>query len=132
MKHYVCKRCGDLVAMVNGDGKRLACCDCSMEELTPRWEGLGAEKHTPTMEQYGNRVHVWVPHPMEREHRVDWICLVTDKGSQRKLLAPGGESFAEFYLDEDERVIKAFAYCNLHGLWVLDIAPKGETKQKNK
>ncbi|MBQ9084683.1 MAG: desulfoferrodoxin [Clostridia bacterium] len=132
MKHYICRRCGDIVAMVNGGGERLSCCSSRMEELTPKWEGQGAEKHTPSMEQFGNRVHIWLPHPMEREHRVDWICLVTDKGSQRKLLSPLGESSADFYLDDGERVIRAFAYCNLHGLWVLDIAKNQDSKQSEK
>ena len=120
MKHFVCKDCGTLVALVNGGGKRLCCCDRSMTELTPKWEGAGAEKHTPKISTSGNRVTVSVPHPMEREHRVDWVCLVTDRGSQRKLLEDGKDSSAEFYLSEGERVIKAFAYCNLHGLWVTE------------
>lgn len=123
MKHFICKECGTLVSLVNGGGKRLSCCEMHMDELTPKWEGTGSEKHTPRVAYDGNRISVSVPHPMDRDHRVDWVCIVTDRGSQRKLLEDEKGCSAEFYLSDDERLIKAFAYCNLHGLWVSDVEP---------
>ncbi len=125
MKHYVCKSCGNLVAMVNDTGRRIGCCSKNMEELTPNSYDASHEKHRPEISVKDGRVTVTVgtkdnPHPQLPEHAVAWVCLITTGGSQRKLLRPDGKAEATFLLDEGERVVKAFAYCNLHGLWVTE------------
>lgn len=125
MKHYVCKGCGNLVAMINDSGKRLTCCDGGMRELTPKVNEEGGEKHTPSVKLQDGRVRVTVGsednrHPQTPEHAIAWVCLVTDRGSQRKLLRPDGKQEAVFLLEPGEKVIKAFAYCNVHGLWVAE------------
>ena len=122
MKHYVCKSCGNLAAMINDTGRRIGCCGKNMDEVVPVKEA-SHEKHTPVLSRQGNTVTVYVGdeanrHPMNADHMVNWVCLVTDKGSQRKLLLPGDEPRAIFYVEDKENVINAFAYCNLHGLWV--------------
>ena len=129
MKHYICRFCGNLVAMINDTGKPLGCCSVKMSEVVPNSTEASREKHTPTISRTGNKVTVKVgegemAHPMTMEHMVNWVCLVTDKGSQRKNLLPGEAPVAVFYLDDNERVLNAFSYCNLHGLW-LDGAVKG-------
>ena len=126
MKHFVCKHCGNLVATVNYSGRRIGCCGMDMKELVPNAEEFSREKHTPHIEKKGGVVTVSVGnpenrHPMLPEHAVGWICLVTTIGSQRKILRPDGKAEATFYLSEGEEVIKAFAYCNLHGLWVAEV-----------
>ena len=92
-----------------------------MEELTPRVSGDGAEKHIPEVDGRDNRVTVRLSHPSERDHRVDWVCLVTDLGTQRKLLGPGRGGRVDFFIEEGERPVAAFAYCNNHGLWVREL-----------
>lgn len=87
------------------------------------------EKHTPVISEKGGVVTVTVGtednrHPMLPEHAISWVCLITTGGSQRKMLTPDGKSEAKFYLAPGEKVVKAFAYCNLHGLWVAEV--KGE------
>lgn len=125
MKHCVCKSCGNLVAMINDTGRRIGCCGKNMEELTPNVAEASPEKHTPEIRQSGEVVTVSVGnpdnrHPMLPEHAVAWVCLITTGGSQRKMLTPDGEAVAKFYLAPGEKVVKAFAYCNLHGLWVAE------------
>ena len=125
MKHYVCRACGNLVAMINDTGNRLGCCSRDMDELVPGVVDASREKHTPIIERQGEVVTVKVgegenAHPMLPEHAVAWVCLVTTAGSQRKILRPDGVSEAKFLLVPGERPIKAFAYCNLHGLWVAE------------
>ena len=44
-------------------------------------------------------------------------ALETKAGNQRKILHPGEAPHAVFYIAEDDEVIKAYEYCNLHGLW---------------
>lgn len=110
--------------MVNDTGRNIGCCGKNMSEVTPRAEDAHGEKHTPILDMTkGNRIRITVGpadnrHPMTEEHGVAWVCLVTNEGSHRKKLRPDGEAEAEFLLSEGERPIKAFAYCNLHGLWV--------------
>ena len=126
MKHYVCRFCGNLVAMINDTGRRIGCCSKDMEELTPGVVEASREKHTPVISEKGGVVTVTVGtednrHPMLPEHAISWVCLITTGGSQRKMLTPDGKSEAKFYLAPGEKVVKAFAYCNLHGLWVAEV-----------
>ena len=55
---------------------------------------------------------------MTEAHLIEWILLKTDRGNQRKTLAPGAAPAAEFALLPGEQVEAVFAYCNLHGLWM--------------
>jgi len=124
MKHFICRKCGNLVAAVNYTGNELSCCKKEMTELTPGEDGA-KDKHEPKITVKGNKVTVTVGkdgsfHPQGVDHGIGWICLVTSGGSQRKLLAPEGKAEAHFLLTDDEKVISAFAYCNKHGLWVKE------------
>ena len=123
MKHFSCEACGNLFAAVNYAGVLPVCCGKKMSELTPNAREEGSEKHAPKIKVSGNRVTVSAGeginlHPQAEDHSVRWICLVTDKGSQRRLLYPGSKPEAHFLLTDGEEVISAFSYCNLHGLWV--------------
>ncbi len=133
MKHFVCKGCGNLVAMVQNSGKRLVCCDKRMDEVVPRSDDNLAEKHTPVLKAEDGKITVTVGpadkmHPMTHEHAVAWVCLVTNKGSQRKMLSPNGVAEAVFLITPDERVLKVFAYCNVHGLWVTTVEDPAKEK----
>ena len=57
-----------------------------------------------------------VDHPMEEVHWIEWVQLVTDKGSYRKWLNPGQAPNVQFLLGQ-EKPLAVYAYCNLHGLW---------------
>ena len=126
MKHFVCDKCGNLVALVQGEGKRLSCCSTKMDEIVPNSSSASKEKHTPVLNVKNGEVRVSVgsadnAHPMLAEHAISWVCLVTDKGSQRKTLVPDGKAEAVFRIGDDEKILKVFAYCNLHGLWVTEV-----------
>ena len=54
---------------------------------------------------------------MEDKHYIEWIILQSEKGFQIKYLKPGEEPKANFLLASDDKFVKAFEYCNLHGLW---------------
>ncbi len=125
MRHYVCRSCGNLVAMINDTGRRIGCCSKNMDELTPNAVEAAKEKHAPKIKLADGKVTVSVgdaesAHPMLPEHAVAWVCLITTGGSQRKLLTPDGKAEVTFHIGKDEKVIKAFAYCNVHGLWVTE------------
>ncbi len=129
MKHFVCKDCGNLIAMINDSGKRVVCCKRDMDELVPKYTDDIKEKHKPTVKRDGEKVTVSIGtednrHPGLPEHGILWVCLVTDKGTQRKMLSPGEVGDIIFFIENDEKVIKAFAYCNLYGLWVAHVDEK--------
>ena len=120
MKFYICKHCGNIVAMVKESGAPISCCGEKMNEIIPGTTDAAVEKHVPVIEVNGNIVTVTVGeviHPMIPEHYIEWIAISTNKGNQRKLLKPGEEPKACFALCEGEQVEAAYAYCNLHSLW---------------
>ena len=121
MKFLRCKVCGKIVAMVNDCSScPTKCCGEAMEEIIPNTSDGAAEKHVPVIKVEGERVVVEVgsvAHPMLDVHYIEWIALQTDKGNQRKQLKPGDAPRAEFALLPGEKVIAAYAYCNLHSLF---------------
>ena len=54
---------------------------------------------------------------MLEAHYIQWIVLETKEGCQRKALKPGDKPVAVFALTENDEVVAAYEYCNLHGLW---------------
>ena len=94
-----------------------------MKELIPNTVEASGEKHIPAVKVNGNVVEVnvgSVDHPMESVHWIEWVQLVTDKGSQRRHLNPGEEPNVKFTL-HDEKAVAVYAYCNLHGLWMTEL-----------
>jgi len=53
-------------------------------------------------------------------HYITFVALETDKGAIVRQLKPGEEPKAVFTIGSDEKVIAAYEYCNLHGLWKAD------------
>jgi len=120
MKFYVCKHCGNIVAMVKSSGAPISCCGEKMSELVPGTTDAAVEKHVPVFEIVDNKVIVTVgsaEHPMLEEHYIEWIAVQTTSGNQRKALKPGEPPKACFALCEGEEVEAVYAYCNLHKLW---------------
>ncbi len=89
-------------------------------EIIPNTVDAAKEKHVPVISREGQTVTVTVgevAHPMLDNHYIGWIVLETKNGQERKELNPGEEPVAQFYVAEDDSLIAAYAYCNLHGLW---------------
>lgn len=127
-KFLLCRRCGNLIEMVNDSGVTPICCGTDMNELTPNSVEAATEKHIPVVEIDGSIAKVTVGstlHPMEEAHYIEWIYLETSIGIKRVKLNPKEEPIASFALLEEETVISAYAYCNLHGLWIKEL--KGST-----
>lgn len=125
-KFYFCKHCGNLVEMLASSGVPIICCGEPMTKLEANTVDASHEKHLPVVNIAGDIVQVEVgsvPHPMTEQHYIPWIYLQTKHGTQRKLLLPGEEPKALFALKDDE-ALAAYAYCNLHGLWLTEIPKK--------
>ena len=122
-KFYICPHCGNIVEMVHDAGVKPFCCGQKMNELIPGSVEASGEKHIPTVKVEGNTVEVnvgSVDHPMVDVHWIEWIQLVTDKGSYRKVLNPSEAPHVKFLLGE-EKPEAVYAYCNLHGLWKTEL-----------
>ena len=94
-----------------------------MAPLTVNTVDASKEKHVPVATVEKNKVTVnvgSVDHPMTKEHHISWIYLETEKGGQRKNLSVDAKPHATFCVDDD-KARAVFAYCNLHGLWKIDL-----------
>lgn len=119
-RFYICGHCGNIITYVKNAGVPVVCCGEKMQELIPGTVEAATEKHIPVYEIKAGSVRVQVggvKHPMIPEHYIEWVCLVTNAGIQRKHLAPGEEPTACFALCPEEQVEAVYAYCNIHGLW---------------
>lgn len=119
-KFYFCPHCGNLVEMVEDSGQVPVCCGEPMKELVAKTGDVGNEKHVPVIKEEKNMVTVTVGatlHPMLPEHHIQWIYILTDQGIQRKKLKAGQPPVAQFALLDNEVLLEAYEYCNLHGLW---------------
>lgn len=120
MKFFRCNHCGQIVAIVKGEGVPIMCCGEKMQEIIPGSTDAAVEKHVPVVDVKDGRVTVTVgsvPHPMGPEHYIEWVSLQTKFGNQRKALNPLDEPKACFAICEGDEVVAAYAYCNLHSLW---------------
>lgn len=120
MKYYICEHCGNIIEYVKDSGVPIMCCGQKMTEIVPGTSDGAVEKHVPVVTVSGNEILVQVgsvEHPMVEEHYIEWIVIQTEKGSQKVRLSAGDEPKAKFLLVDNDRLVSAYAYCNLHGLW---------------
>ena len=119
-RFFICKHCGNIVAMVKSSGVPIMCCGEKMSEIVPGTMDASKEKHVPEYTIEGNTVNVAVGsvlHPMQPEHYIEWVSLQTRSGNQRKQLEPNDEPKVSFAITDGDEVVAVYAYCNLHGLW---------------
>ncbi len=115
---YRCNICGNIVEVLHAGKGELVCCGQPMELLQEKSTDVGLEKHVPVVEKTdgGTKVKVGeVPHPMEEEHYIEWVEIITDGGSCRQFLKPGIKPEAEFEAGRSK--LTAREYCSVHGLW---------------
>ncbi len=120
MKFYVCAHCGNIIAYMKKTGVPIMCCGEKMQELVPGTSDGAAEKHLPVVKTNGSTITVEVgsvEHPMVEKHWIEWIVLETENGFQKVDINPGQAPCAQFVLAQGDKVVSAYAYCNLHGLW---------------
>lgn len=120
---YKCDVCGNICVKVVDGGGQLACCGQPMSILDPNTTDAAKEKHVPVATIENGKIVVNVgsaDHPMVDEHFIQWIYVVTEEGVLARCLKPGEAPHAEIELG-GMTPISVYEYCNLHGLWKLDI-----------
>lgn len=119
---YRCAVCGNIVDVRHVGAGELVCCGQPMNLLTANTEDAATEKHVPVVERTDDGIKVKigeVPHPMEKEHYIEWITLVTENKTQTVYLSPGDAPEAMFAPTAEK--ITVYEYCNLHGLWMTEV-----------
>lgn len=120
-KVYKCMICGTTVEILNGNGNSLTCCGQNMIELKANTTDAAVEKHVPAIQIVEKEVLVKVgdvEHPMDEDHYIAWIAMVSDDKVEKVYLKPGDKPEAKFNYIPGATV---YAYCNKHGLWKKDV-----------
>ena len=115
---YKCDVCGNVVEVIGDGVGQLVCCGQPMALQKAKTEDEGAEKHVPVIEKTtaGLKVKVGsVPHPMEDNHHIEWVELITNGKTYRQRLEPGQTPEVEFGLQPEKYTVRE--WCNIHGLW---------------
>ena len=118
---YKCEVCGNIVEVLHSGVGELVCCGKPMVLQKSNQGPEGYEKHIPVIEKTGAGIKVKigsVPHPMEKDHYIEWVEVIVDGKYSRKFLTPEDKPEAEFCLTGEK--IGARMYCNVHGLWKND------------
>ncbi len=124
MKEMVIKKClkcgavADVLVDCKCSGCGISCCGEPMVEMTPNTAEAAVEKHLPTYEVVGDEVIVKVNHVMEEDHYIEWIGIACDKKIGKKFLNPGEPATHSFSYIPGSKI---YAYCNKHGLWMVEV-----------
>ncbi|MFH0808580.1 MAG: desulfoferrodoxin FeS4 iron-binding domain-containing protein [archaeon] len=110
---WKCNICGNIVEVLHSGADSLVCCGKPMNLQVENSVDASVEKHRPVIT--GMKVSVGsVLHPMMEEHYIEWIEGVSRDGEVcKKFLVAGDKPVLDFGFE----VVRARAYCNLHGLW---------------
>jgi len=115
---YKCEVCGNITKVVHASGGTMVCCGKPMTLQQEKNSDQGKEKHVPVVEKSAKGIIVKlgsVPHPMEEKHYIEWIEVRDGNNVSVRGLLPGEKPEAEFCVSDTN--VKAWAYCNVHGLW---------------
>ena len=111
-----CEECGSIIQVLAiGDENT---CNDHMLEIPVQTEGEKSPKHKPVVEIDGDKVTVKVgeaAHPMDDDHYIQFLIVEAGAEQYAKCFKPGDVAEATFTVNSADDV-KAFAFCNLHGL----------------
>ena len=109
---YVCPACGNVIYST-GEAV-ISCCGIVLPPLEAE---AADEAHTIRAEVVEDEFYVTVDHPMTKAHYISFLAAASDQGMQIVKLYPEGGAEARF---KRSRVRRLYAYCNRHGLFILN------------
>lgn len=115
-KFYVCPVCGNVI-QATGEAVMI-CCGITLPPLEAE---IPDSEHLISIEVVEDEYYVTVDHPMTKTHYISFLAAVSDQRIQLEKLYPEGASSTRFKIDGVQRI---YAYCNRHGLFVLDLRKK--------
>ena len=132
---YYCQHCGNVIVKLHDGGPVPICCGETMERLEPHLsdpEEEIAEKHVPVVECLDDRSFLVkigsMPHPMTDLHYISFIFVETKTGGQIVHLKPEDRKAEAFFCMCKEKPVAVYVYCNIHGLWKLNLNVPDSTK----
>ena len=121
-KTYKCSVCGNVVTLNHDGGGNLECCGQPMTLLNENKRDGAGEKHMPVLTKIDDVTYKVVvgevEHPMTPEHYIEYIEVFTDK--QERLTAFIKDK-PEAIFKTENKIVSVGSYCNLHGLWTLEV-----------
>jgi DNA-binding XRE family transcriptional regulator/desulfoferrodoxin (superoxide reductase-like protein) len=115
-KFYVCPVCGNVI-QATGEAVMI-CCGITLPPLEAE---IPDSEHLISIEVVEDEYYVTVDHPMTKTHYISFLAAVSDQRIQLEKLYPEWASSTRFKIDGVQRI---YAYCNRHGLFVLDLRKK--------
>ena len=112
-KFYVCPVCGNAI-QATGEAV-ITCCGITLPPLEAE---IPDPDHTISLEVVEDEYYVTVDHPMTKTHYISFLAAVSDQTVQFVKLYPEGDAATRFKINRVERI---YAYCNRHGMFVLDL-----------
>jgi superoxide reductase len=119
---YKCENCGNVLVPAIDAYVVPVCCGDMMKVLKAGDSDGAVEKHVPVIARDADGKHVdinvgSVPHPMTNEHYIQFVVMMRGDRFGVIGLNPGDEPKVKCTFDDNSGPVKAYAYCNLHGLW---------------
>ena len=121
VRFYVCPICGNVIGLIDGNMEHIKCCGREMELMQANSVDAAQEKHVPVYERVEDEIAVKVgeiAHPMEKDHYIMWVALVSDNQTTRIRLYPEQDAIVRFKYIPNSTL---YAYCNKHGLWKAEV-----------
>ena len=112
-KFYVCPVCGNAI-QATGEAV-ITCCGITLPPLEAESPD---PDHTIGLEVVEDEYYVTVDHPMTKTHYISFLAAVSDQNVQFTKLYPEGDAATRFKINRVERI---YAYCNHHGLFMLNL-----------
>lgn len=110
VKFYVCPSCGNTITATGG--KEISCCG---RTLSPLEVQTADSAHELTVEIVENDYYITFPHPMSKEHYLNFMAYVDLDRMLLIKLYPEQSGEVRF---SAMRGGKLYYHCNQHGLWV--------------
>ena len=112
-KFYVCPVCGNAI-QATGEAV-ITCCGITLPPLEAENPD---QDHAISLEVVEDEYYVTVDHPMTKTHYISFLAAVSDQNVQFTKLYPEGDAATRFKINRVERI---YAYCNHHGLFMLNL-----------
>ena len=113
MLFYVCPDCGNMItAMADAN---ISCCGKIMTAIKPQ---KSDERHKLNVEIIETDYYLTTAHPMERDHYITFVALITADGLTMKKLYPQWDMQARIPFRKHGRLVW---HCTKDGLFYMDI-----------
>ncbi len=122
MKFFICEHCKNVATKLVDKHVPLVCCGEKMKEIDEKIMDGATEKHLPVYLNENDNIVIKVgeaPHPMTADHLIEFLFI---KGEKYDIFKRFLESdIPEVRIANDQKILEVYAYCNLHGLWKIEV-----------